>query len=253
MNILAIANNKGGVGKTTSTQNIGVAIATFTNRRTLLIDLDPQASLSKSFNIYLSPEKAHVGSFILGRSSVKDTLISYKDIGLDILPSSKSLLDEEETIKKTIDFPFTLSNALKKINDLYDFVLIDCPPALGILTKIALVACERYYVPLQAEYFSYEGLRDFIDYANQISLINPTIQLGGVFANRFNPYSRKSFSKTLVQAVKDQLGEKFLNNYIRENIALSEAQAKGLDIFNYARDSNGAEDYYNLTKEIIIK
>ena len=253
MNILAIANNKGGVGKTTSTQNIGAAIGTFTDSRVLLVDLDPQASLSKSFGIYLEPSEPHIGSFLLGRSSLKETIHTYQASNIDVLPASIALIGDERTLEKEPQFPFNLSVALEKNIDKrkYDFVVIDCPPALSTLTNIALAACERYYVPLQAEYFSYEGLRDFMHYANELTKVNPNIQLGGVFASRFNPYSKKNFSKNLVLSIKQQLGNKFLESYIRDNIALSEAQAQGKHIFDYDQKSRGAQDYYNLTKEII--
>jgi len=253
MNIIAIANNKGGVGKTTSTQNIGAAIGTFTNSRVLLIDLDPQASLSKSFGIYLAPEEVQVGSYLLGKTNLANTVHSYKDSRIDILPASISLIKNEKELEKSSTYPFNLQKVLKAniAEKKYDFIVIDCPPALGALTTIALTACNRYYVPLQAEYFSYEGLRDFMHYANEISNRNPHIRLGGVFANRFNPYSKKNFSKNLVLSIQKQLGDKFLQNYIRDNIAISEAQAQGKHIFDYDVKSRGAQDYYNLTKEII--
>jgi chromosome partitioning protein len=255
MNILAIANNKGGVGKTTSTQNIGAAIATFTNRKTLLIDLDPQANLSKSFGIYLQSGQSHVGNFLLGETNLNEAIINYKGSNIDILPASIELVDEEDNLRRDRQFPFNLIKALEKNVDekKYDFILIDCPPALSTFTKIALLACDRYYVPLQAEFFSYEGLREFVNYARKISAMNNRIQLGGVFASRFNPHTKNKFNKDLIEAVKNQLQDKFLSTYIRENIALSKAQAKGEHIFEYDKNSHGAKDYYNLTKEIILK
>lgn len=251
MHIIAIANNKGGVGKTTSAQNIGAAIATFANKKTLLIDLDPQASLSKSFGIYLDPHKAYSGTFLLGKCSLEDAIINYNKSNLNILPTSMELVKDKEEIKKTNNFPFNLLHNLEKYKTNYDFVIIDCPPGVGTLTTIALTACYRYYVPLQAEYFSYEGVRDFITYTGKIASINKSLKLGGVFATRFNPNSKKNFSRNLVQAVKEQLGNRFLQTYIRDNIALSEAQAKKMHIFDYDKKSNGAIDYYNLTKEIL--
>jgi chromosome partitioning protein len=255
MNILAIANNKGGVGKTTSTQNIGAAIGTFSNSRVLLVDLDPQANLSKSFGVYLKEGQPHVGSFLLGKTSLKDTVVTYKESNIDVLPASIDLVDEEDNLKKHPLFPFNLIKALEKSKEeqQYNFVVIDCPPALGILTTIALAACDRYYVPLQAEYFSYEGLRNFVNYAHKISAINPNIQLGGVFASRFNPKIKRNISRSLIQTAKDQLQEKFLETFVREDVALTEAQAKGEHIFDYDKESRGAQDYYNLTKEIILK
>lgn len=255
MNIIAIANNKGGVGKTTSAQNIGAAIGAFSNSKVLLVDLDPQANLSKSLGIYLEPGEAHIGSFLLAKSSLKNTVITYKESNIDILPASIDLVDDEDNLKKDPLYPFNLIKRLENNQEekKYNFVVIDCPPTLSTLTTIALVACERYYVPLQAEYFSYEGLRNFINYAYKIVEINPNIQLGGVFASRFNPHIKKNISKILIQTAREQLKDKFLQTYIRENIALSEAQAKGQHIFDYDKNSHGAQDYYNLTKEIILK
>lgn len=253
MNILTIINNKGGVGKTTAAQNIGAAIATFTDSKTLLIDLDPQGSLTKSFGISLQPNQPTIASFVLGRSSIEQTVVNYKESKISILPASSSLVQEQENIKKSTQFPFNLIKALDKeqIRSEYDFVVIDCPPFTSTLTDIALIACQRYYVPLQAEYFSYEGLREFVNYANQITSINSQIQLGGVFANRFNPNTRKRFSREIIHRVQEQLQDGFLKTYIRDNIALAEAQAQGQHIFDYDKKSHGAQDYHKLTKEIL--
>ena len=255
MNILAIANNTGGVGKTTSAQNIGAAIGTFSTSKTLLIDLDPQANLSKSFGIYLQPGQPHVGHFMLGKETLNNVVTTYKESNIDILPASVELTEEEYNLRRDPKFPFNLIHVLENNIDMkqYNFVVIDCPPTLSTLTNIALVACDRYYVPLQAEFFSYEGLREFVNYAHKISAINKRIQLGGVFASRFNPYNKNKFNKDLIQAVQDQLQDKFLKTYIRENVALSKAQAKGEHIFDYDKNSHGALDYYNLTKEIILR
>lgn len=253
MNILAIANNKGGVGKTTSAQNIGAAIATFSNSKVLIIDLDPQASLSNSFGICLQPTDPHVGHFLLGKASLEETIKTYKQSKIDILPASMGLIEEEDNLKKDRQFPFTLLKGLEKATTKYDFVVIDCPPMLSSFTKIALVACQKYYVPLQAEYFSYQGLKNFIYYANDVLSINKRLDLGGIFAIRFNPYIKNNFNKHIIQSIQNQLPDKLLKTYIRENIAISKSQAKGEHIFDYDIRSNGALDYHSLTKEIILK
>lgn len=253
MDTIAIVNNKGGVGKTTTAQNVGAAIAVFSHgKKVLVVDLDPQGSLTKAFGIRLKGTEKISSDFILGKAMLEQVFINYNSSNIDVLPASSRLLSDEEVIKVSPKFPFNLKIALERVSKQYDFVVIDCPPALSALTKVALIACNKYYIPLQPEYLSYEGLREFIHYANEVSQINPRVELGGVFATRFNPKANKKFSRTLVDSVNQQLGEKFLNTYIRENGDLYKAQAQGKHIFDYNKSSKGAIDYYNLTKEIIV-
>jgi chromosome partitioning protein len=249
MKVITIVNNKGGVGKTTSSQNIAAGLAKFANSRVLVIDLDTQASLTKSFGVMHESLRHNSGSFILNEAPF--TEVVHRAATLDLLPASPALATKEDTLKSAPVFPFNLKIALDRIKDQYDFVLIDCPPALSGMTRIALVACDAYFVPLQAEFLSYEGLRNFLQYASEIKMISPNSNLGGVFATRYNPKIRKKISHALVDAAKTQLGGHFMNTFIRDNIALSEAQANGIDIFEYAPESNGAMDYYHLTKEIL--
>lgn len=248
MKTIAIVNNKGGVGKTTSTQNIGAALSK-AGKKVLLIDLDAQASLSKSFGLNADNPCKGSAAFILGENPPEDCIVFLTET-LAIMPTKNELLSKEETIKSSPVFPFNLKLALEKLQAAFDYVLIDCPPALSGLTKIALVSCDFYFVPLQAEFLSYEGLRNFLQFSNEISLISPKVQLGGVFATRYNPKIRKRLSQDLINNAMQQLGEKFLQTYIRDNIALSEAQAMGEHIFDYAPKSNGASDYEQLTREI---
>ena len=251
MKIISIVNNKGGVGKTTSSQNIAAALHRFAKQKVLLIDLDSQASLTKCFGIMDSSNKKNCGNFILGDTPFQDVVVSVA--GVDVLPSSPFLNSMEDSMKSAAVFPFNLKIALEKIKDQYDYVIIDCPPTLSSLTRIALISCNYYYVPLQAEYLSYEGLRNFLFYSNELRQISPNTTLGGVFATRYNPNIKKKLSNDLIEATRKQLGDMFMNTYIRDNISLSEAQARGTDIFDYAPDSNGAVDYYSLTKEILNK
>lgn len=254
MRILAIVNNKGGVGKTTTAQNLGAALARFSKPgRVLIVDLDPQGSLSKSFGMYIKEDELTSGSWILKEQSLLKVKKNYNNSNIDIVPSSNNLIVDEERMQKSPLFPFNLKKVLKLEEANYDFVILDCPPALSILTKIALISCHRYYIPLQAEFLSYEGLRSFINYANEIMEMNPDMDLGGVFATRFNPKVNKKFSKKLIESVSKQLGDKFLDSFIRENGDLYQAQATGTHIFDYDDSCNGAVDYYNLAKEILLK
>jgi chromosome partitioning protein len=256
MGTIAIINNKGGVGKTTSAQNIGAAIATFTEgkKRVLVIDLDPQGNLTESFGIELPEDAPTVGSFILRKATLEQTVFTYKESNIDILPAADRLFDDEDEIKASSKFPFNIKQALAESQQKYDFVVIDCPPSTRFLIHMALAACDRYYIPLQAAYLSYGGLAKFItNYANKIVSLNPSMRLGGVFATRFNPKANKRFSRELIEYAKHQLGDRFLDSYIRENGDLDKAQAKGQHIFDYNAHSNGALDYHQLTKEIITK
>jgi chromosome partitioning protein len=249
---LSFVNNKGGVGKTTSAQNVGVALHRFTKSKVLFIDLDAQASLTRCFGFSnLEFFNADSGNFILNDKSF-DEIVVTTDVG-DLLPASMGFLATEDRIKASPVFPFNLKLALNKIKHRYDFIIIDCPPSLSTAARIALVASDLYFVPLQAEFLSYEGLRNFLSFANQLSMICPDLELGGVFATRYNPNARKRLSIDLVKSTKKQLNEQFLDSYIRDNVAIPEAQANGKDIFLYDPDSNGAIDYYKLTREMIKK
>ena len=252
MKIFAIVNNKGGVGKTTTAQNIGASFA-YRGFKTLLIDLDAQASLSRSFGIRNTEEILTSGHFILGKCSLKEALFAVGK--LDIIPAGNILIEQEDSIKNSNLYPFNLKFALedatkKGEQNKYDYVIIDCPPALSALTRVALNACNLYFVPLQAEYLSYEGLKNFLSFSKEIHRI-AGCELGGVFATRYNPKVRKNLSNDLIAEASEQLGDFFLKSYIRDNISISEAQAMSQDIFSYAPGSNGAKDYSKLADEIL--
>jgi len=261
MRIITIFNNKGGVGKTTSVQNIGAALALFAGKRVLLIDLDQQANLTMGYGIAVENRDKNTASFILGATSLEETRVQYRDTTIDILPASPALRRQEVNIKNK-GYPTNLRQALKQANHQYDYVIIDAPPAISIFSDIALVACDQYYVPLQAEYFSYEGLRNLAGYIHELrediqvkaKTPNMSLALGGVFAVGFNPQAKRNFNKVIVQSVQEQLGDQLLTTYIRTNVALSEAQAQGMHIFDYERKykrgKKAAEDYHALAEEI---
>lgn len=249
MKTIAITNNKGGVGKTTSAQNIAASLSRFGKNRVLMLDLDSQASLTKSFGLTIEDKRRNSGAFITGELTLEEVVCRVE--GMDLLPATTDVVNKEDTIKSAAVFPFNLKLVLNKYKEQYDYVVIDCPPALSGMTRIALVACDAYFVPLQAEYLSYEGLRNFLEYAGDIKLISPSSKFGGVFSTRYNPKIRKKISNALIDSAQNQLGDAFLKTYIRENVTLSEAQSQGQSVYEYMPKSNGAIDYYQLTKEII--
>jgi len=141
------------------------------------------------------------------------------------LPSSPEIRKYNKQLEASRNFPFNLKQALNKIDAKYDFVIIDCPPSISTFTQMALVASHKYYIPLQAEYFSYEGLRNFAIYIDELKQVAPNLQIGGIFATRFNPRTNKKLNKEIINSVRENLGNKILNTHIRENIALTAAQA----------------------------
>lgn len=243
---IAFTNNKGGVGKTSSVQNIGASFAK-QGAKVLLIDLDPQASLTRAHGLKLSEVDKHVGDFILGDASFKNVVLE-SDL-LDLIPATLDLRSKEVLIHSLATYQTKLKKALKNLT--YDYVLLDCPPALSTLTTLALVASDYYFVPLQAEFLSYEGLANLVNFANEIREDFGGCQLGGVYATRYNPKIRSTLRREMVEAAKESLKELYLEEcYIRENVAISEAQALGENIFDYKPDSKGAEDYKQLTYKI---
>jgi chromosome partitioning protein len=252
MKTICFVNNKGGVGKTTSAHNVGVALHRYSNSKVLFIDLDAQASLTRCFGYNnLDFLLADSGSFILGEKPFEDVVLKTK-VG-DLLPASMAFLAREERIKASPVFPFNLKFALDKVKDRYDFIILDCPPTLSTIARIALAASDYYFVPLQPEFLSYEGLRNFLNFASQLAIISPNLQLGGVFATRYNPRARRRLSNSIIKATKEQLNGNFMNTYIRESVSIPESQANAKDIFVYDEDSNAAVDYYNLVKEMVSK
>ena len=250
MKVISIFNNKGGVGKTTSAQNIGAGLAIFASKRVLIIDADQQANLTLSFGIRLNKDQFNVANYILQESTLSETRIQYKQSSIDILPSSFEIRRYDKKIEESKIYPFNLHKILDKIQDQYDFVIIDCPPSISTFTQMALVASHKYYIPLQVDYFSYEGLRNFAMYIDELKKIAPHLELGGIFATRFNPKKRNSLNKEIMNTVRANLGDKILKTYIRENTTLTSAQSNGVHIFEYDNQSNGAKDYHSLTAEI---
>ena len=242
--VIAVANHKGGVGKTTSTQNIGAALAKL-GKKTLLLDLDPQGNLSDAFG-YDNVEES-IYDALTGKADVP--IIKLSD-HLDLIPSNLDLSVAEVELSGRTGREYTLKDVIDEVVKQYDYVLIDCPPSLGLLTINALTACHEVYIPLDSHYFSMKGLDKLMFIINQIKKrLNTSIRISGVFMTRYDP--RVVVNKNIAAMVEEGFPDTLFKTKIRNNVALVEAPIENQDIFSYAPKSNGAKDYTALTAEIV--
>ena len=243
---IAIGNQKGGVGKTTSTACIGAALA-LQGRRVLLIDLDAQQNLTFTLTQNEDPE-----------TSIYDTLVKDQPLpivsvreNLDLVPASLDLARAEIDMATMMAREGILKSYLDEQKEKYDYILMDCSPSLGIVTTNALVAADKLYIPLTAESLPLKGLTMLDDIVREVKRrVNPTLELGGVFFTRFN---NRKLNKEVISMVEKRYGEKVFQTKIRENIAIAEMPLSGQTIFEYDPKSNGAADYRTLTDEIISR
>jgi len=255
MRSIAFINQKGGVGKTTSTINIGAGLAKM-GQRVLLVDFDPQANLTYAFG--LQPEALQKTCYELIKAVAKKQKVSAKDflvelnIGekgkLFLLPSSIGLSGFENDIKDHAQQNFLFRGMLESFKD-FSYVLVDCPPSLGVLTVNVLSAVQEVFIPVQTEFFALQGLGQI---SNVVAVVkqnlNPTLKLGGIIGTKFN---NRKLHKDVMSYLKSSFKDIVFKTAIRDNIALAEAPSFGKDIYSYSPKSNGAKDYFLLCKEIL--
>jgi len=246
MKTIAFTNQKGGVGKTTSTVNVGAGLCRQGNK-VLMVDLDPQANLTYSLRKSSNRLDNSIYDVLKGSIDPEDAIISHN--GFDIMPSSIDLSGAEmefanEPARETI-----LKNSLNGFYDEYDYILIDCPPNLGLLTLNAFTAVNEIFIVLQSEYLALHGLSKLMDVIQVVKeRLNPEIEITGIICTLFD--GRKNLNNEVVDHIKDYFGSKVFNTLIRDNVALAEAPSHHKTIFEYAPNSHGAKDYDALAKEI---
>ena len=243
--IIAIANHKGGVGKTTTTANVGACLS-LQGYKVLLIDLDAQANLT-DYYLTKRPERTVYNSLTeespLPITQIRDNLY--------IVPSSLEMLDIESKTADNLDRAELLDILIEPIKDKYDFILLDCPPSLGIVTLNALIAATDLYITLTAETLPVKGLKMITDIISRVQRRkNPSLKLSGIIICR---WGGRSLNKQVEESLRARFGEVVFNTRIRENISIAEAPAFMQDIITYAPTSHGAEDYKALTEEIIAR
>ena len=248
--IIALTNQKGGVGKTTSAVNIAASLAV-SEIKTLLIDMDPQANTTTGIaEIIEKPAENTIYDTLVDEIPIKDTISKTTFNYLDAISSTKDLVGAEIELVSVIARELELKKALAKVKRIYDYIIIDCPPSLGLLTLNSLTAANALIIPIQAEYYALEGLGQLL---NTIRLVqqhlNKNLKIAGVLITMFD--SRLNLSKQVLGEVKGYFGDKLFNTVIHRNVRLGEAPSFGKPALLYDANSVGAQDYMTLVEEII--
>ena len=247
--VISIANQKGGVGKTTTAVNLGASLAA-SEQRTLIIDCDPQGNTTSALGFPRDPARRTLYQTLILDEPIERVTIDAQIDGLDLIPSDKNLVGATVELVSMEHREYRLKKALQKIRDNYAFILIDCPPSLDLLTLNALAASDSVLVPIQCEYLALEGVSELLDTLMRLRrTINPSLAIEGILLTMYD--DRTTLSKQVAADLRSFFGSQVFSSVIPRNVRLAEAPSHGMPVIFYDIHSKGAESYIQLAREVI--